>query len=211
MRRRAAPAQPGRPNGIQELPSCLFMQKGYGGDMSASFTQRREFLKQAGLMGSLGSAAMMAGLPESAMAFGGGAARIVEEAAVPVQTEEAPKYHIKFAVCGMSHDHIYGMIGAVQRGGGELVAAWGGEEDKLAAFRVARRQSFRRCGRRLMPHGNVVFCALLLSARALPPLPQCARRSAAERHGALRQSCHHRRRSQRSHRIPPASKTPTAA
>ena len=34
----------------------------------------------------------------------------------------------------MSHDHIYGMIGAVQRGGGELVAAWGGEEDKLAAF-----------------------------------------------------------------------------
>ena len=43
-----------------------------------------------------------------------------------------PQYHIKFAVCGMSHDHIYGMIGAIQRGGGELVAAWGGEEDKLA-------------------------------------------------------------------------------
>jgi predicted dehydrogenase len=35
----------------------------------------------------------------------------------------------------MSHDHIYGMIGAVQRGGGVLVAAWGGEEDKLAMFR----------------------------------------------------------------------------
>jgi predicted dehydrogenase len=35
----------------------------------------------------------------------------------------------------MSHDHIYGMIGAVQRGGGELAAAWGGEEDKLALFR----------------------------------------------------------------------------
>ncbi len=45
------------------------------------------------------------------------------------------KHHIKFAVCGMSHDHVNGMIGAVQRGGGELVAAWGGEEDKLAAFR----------------------------------------------------------------------------
>ena len=74
---------------------------------------------------------MMAGLPEGAMAFGGGAARIVEDAVVPAQTEEAPKYHIKFAVCGMSHDHIYGMIGAVQRGGGELVAAWGGEDDKL--------------------------------------------------------------------------------
>ncbi len=107
--------------------------------MSANFTQRREFLKQAGLMGSLGSAAIMAGLPESALALGSGAARIVEDAAVPMQApsenDEAPKYHIKFAVCGMSHDHIYGMIGAVTRGGGELVAAWGGEEDKLAAFR----------------------------------------------------------------------------
>jgi predicted dehydrogenase len=34
----------------------------------------------------------------------------------------------------MSHDHIYAMIAAIQRGGGELVAAWGGEPDKLAAF-----------------------------------------------------------------------------
>jgi predicted dehydrogenase len=34
----------------------------------------------------------------------------------------------------MSHDHVYGMIGAVQRGGGEMVAAWAGEDDKLATF-----------------------------------------------------------------------------
>jgi predicted dehydrogenase len=34
----------------------------------------------------------------------------------------------------MSHDHIYGMVGAVMRGGGELVSAWGGEPDKVAAF-----------------------------------------------------------------------------
>jgi predicted dehydrogenase len=101
----------------------------------AAFTQRREFLKQAGLVGSLGSAVMMAGFPEGALALGGGAESIIEDAIVPQPTEEAPKYHIKFAVCGMSHDHIYGMIGAVQRGGGELVAAWGGEEDKLATFR----------------------------------------------------------------------------
>ncbi|MGB7267439.1 MAG: Gfo/Idh/MocA family oxidoreductase [Terracidiphilus sp.] len=103
--------------------------------MNASVTQRREFLKQASLVGSLGSAAMMVGLPEGAMALGGGAARVVEDAVTPAQVDETPKYHIRFAVCGMSHDHIYGMIGAVQRGGGELVAAWGGEEDKLAAFR----------------------------------------------------------------------------
>ena len=61
----------------------------------------------------------------------------VESAGTPAQAEAAPRYHIKFAVCGMSHDHIYGMIGAVQRGGGELVAAWGGEADKLANFASA--------------------------------------------------------------------------
>jgi predicted dehydrogenase len=96
-----------------------------------SISQRREFLKQAG---SMGSAAMMALLPEGAMGLGGSAARVTAEA-LPPQAEEAPRNHIKFAVCGMSHDHIFGMIGAVQRGGGELVAAWGGEDDKIAGFR----------------------------------------------------------------------------
>ena len=92
---------------------------------------RREFLMRAG---SIGSIAMMAGLPQGS-AFGGDSSRVVEDAVVPAQSEPPPKYHIKFAVCGMSHDHIYGMVGAVQRGGGELVGAWGGEEDKLAVFK----------------------------------------------------------------------------
>ncbi len=98
--------------------------------MPKKFVGRRDFLWQAG---SLGSIAMMAGLPQSSAALGAPTGAVIEDA---VQVEsEAPKYHIKFAVCGMSHDHIYGMVGAVQRGGGELVAVWGGEEDKLAAFR----------------------------------------------------------------------------
>lgn len=87
---------------------------------------RRSFLKQAGLMGSF---AMM---PSAAEGFGG--LRVIEDAVQQQEPEQAPKYHIKFSVCGMSHDHIYGMVGAIQRGGGELVAAWGGEEDKRAAF-----------------------------------------------------------------------------
>jgi predicted dehydrogenase len=95
------------------------------------FTGRRDFLKQTGLIGSV---AMMAGFPREAMALGGERGGVIKSAASPAQSEEAPKYHIKFAVCGMSHDHIYGMIGAIQRGGGEMVAAWGGEEDKLAVF-----------------------------------------------------------------------------
>jgi len=94
--------------------------------MNVKSTGRRDFLRQAGLMGSM---AMMAGLPEGALA-----APAPEVVSMPAQAEEAPQYHIKFAVCGMSHDHIYGMVGAVQRGGGELVAAWGGEDDKTAPF-----------------------------------------------------------------------------
>ncbi|MDB6103132.1 MAG: oxidoreductase domain protein [Gammaproteobacteria bacterium] len=50
------------------------------------------------------------------------------------EAESGAKHSIRFAVCGMSHDHIYGMVGAIQRGGGELVAAYGEEPDKIAAF-----------------------------------------------------------------------------
>jgi predicted dehydrogenase len=99
--------------------------------MKQTSTARRDFLKQTGLFGS---AAIMAGLPQAAMALGADPGPIVEDAVLPQDAEEAPKNHIKFGVCGMSHDHIYGMIGAIQRGGGELVAAWVGEPDKLALF-----------------------------------------------------------------------------
>jgi len=82
----------------------------------------------------MGSIAFMAGLPPGTTAMGAEPTRVAEETVLPAQNEAPPKYHIKFAVCGMSHDHIYGMIGAVQRGGGEMVAAWGAEPDKLAVF-----------------------------------------------------------------------------
>jgi predicted dehydrogenase len=106
--------------------------------MNESGAARREFLRRAGW---IGSAAMIAGMPESARSLAGvesgraGRGGVIESAIVPQQEAESPTHHIKFGVCGMSHDHIYGMIGAIQRGGGELVAAWGGEEDKLAAFK----------------------------------------------------------------------------
>ena len=92
---------------------------------------RRDFLRQTS---SIGSMAMMAGLAQGSIALGVPAGSLIEDAVQSDTSSESPKYHIKFAVCGMSHDHIYGMVGAVQRGGGELVAAWGGEDDKLAAF-----------------------------------------------------------------------------
>jgi predicted dehydrogenase len=97
--------------------------------MKNSFFDRRDFIRQAGTLGSM---ALMAGLPSGA-AFAA-TNNVIEDAVQSEASDEAPKHHIKFAVCGMSHDHIYGMVGAIQRGGGELVAAWGGEPDKIAAF-----------------------------------------------------------------------------
>jgi len=77
-------------------------------------TKRREFLESMGAMLALAPAA--------------------HAETLPAEPQEAPKYHLRFAVCGISHDHIYGMIGAVTRGGGELVAWWGEEADKRAEF-----------------------------------------------------------------------------
>src|ERR1700733_9022088 len=101
-------------------------------EMSAEDVGRRAFLKSAA-GGMLGSAGVMAGL--SGMAFAaepgdaGGMHEVVEQ-----EGEAAPKYSIKFSVCGMSHAHIYGMVGAMQGGGGVLVSAYGAEPEKAAAF-----------------------------------------------------------------------------
>ena len=78
-------------------------------------TDRREILAAAGLF-----------------AF---AAEAVRAETLPALPEAKPQHHIRFGVCGISHDHVHGMIGAIQRGGGELVSCWGLEADKLALFR----------------------------------------------------------------------------
>lgn len=88
------------------------------------FLNRRSFMKHAGLAGGL-----------FAMPSPAHSTNVVQEVARDTEQIPAPSHSIRFAVCGMSHDHIYGMIGAIQRGGGVLVAAWGGEPDKLANFK----------------------------------------------------------------------------
>jgi len=67
-------------------------------------------------------------------AFGAAQAESPEHEALQPEPERTPKHPIRFGICGMSHDHIYGMIDAIKRGGGELIAAWGAEPDKLARF-----------------------------------------------------------------------------
>jgi predicted dehydrogenase len=89
---------------------------------------RRSFLRGVGTAGLVSMA-----LPGGS-AFGAEGSHILHETLAP-QAEEKPKHSIKFAVCGMSHDHVYGMIEAVRSGGGELVMAWAGEPDKIAGFK----------------------------------------------------------------------------
>jgi len=90
---------------------------------------RRDFLT-----GMLGAAAML-GMSERAFAAGMDDSPIVHEVAGPGEFgQAAPAHSIKFAVAGMSHDHIFGMVEAVKRGGGVLVAAYGAEPDKVAGF-----------------------------------------------------------------------------
>ena len=89
---------------------------------------RRAFLQ------SLGAAGMATALPEAVFAWSNSGGNVLHEIAQSTPENATSKHSIQFAVCGISHDHIYGMVGAMQRGGGVLVAAYGQEPDKLAAF-----------------------------------------------------------------------------
>jgi predicted dehydrogenase len=88
---------------------------------------RRHFLE------ALSTAGMASALPSFASPTLA-ASSIVQETAAP-SPETPPVHSIKFAVCGISHAHIYGMTEAVKRGGGVLVKAWGQEPDLLDAFK----------------------------------------------------------------------------
>ena len=97
--------------------------------MTHSLMPRRDFLRNASLAG------VVSALPDFTAAQPPASAARVREEVVPPAPEEVPRYSVKFAVCGISHPHIYGMIEAVKRGGGALVKVWALEPDLLAAFK----------------------------------------------------------------------------
>src|SRR4051794_3075691 len=76
---------------------------------------------------------MMSTLSPSAFALNG--SNSVTYDAVQ-QTEEPRKGppRLKFAVVGTNHPHIYGMVGAALRGGGELAALYESDPELLKAF-----------------------------------------------------------------------------
>jgi len=90
---------------------------------------RRSFLK------TMGSAGFSTALPASALAGSPFAGGVVEEIAQPAQVGEANTgYSARFSVAGMSHDHIYGMVDAMIRGGGVLVSVHAAEPERGTAF-----------------------------------------------------------------------------
>src|SRR5215469_2880483 len=89
---------------------------------------RRTFLA------GMSAAGLGCALPQEMLA-GGYQGPIAHEVAAADEALATPKYKIRFAVAGMSHDHIRGMVDAIQRGGGELVMAQATEPDKVADFK----------------------------------------------------------------------------
>ena len=78
---------------------------------------------------------MLSALPEAAFAASPFSGRITGEMAQPAQAQlSKPAHSARFSVAGMSHDHIYGMVDAMVRGGGELVSVYATEPERGAAF-----------------------------------------------------------------------------
>jgi predicted dehydrogenase len=108
--------------------------------MSMYNASRRSLLKAASSMG------MMAGFPETALAFQTAGQVGHEVASRPLQ-EHTPRHTIKFAVIGLDHSHINGITDTIRRSGGELVLVHSTTPQALAAFqkrydgvRVARSE-----------------------------------------------------------------------
>ena len=90
---------------------------------------RRSFLK------TMGSAGLSTALPASVFAASPFVGNVVHEIAQPAQVAAVlPANSVRFAVAGMSHDHIYGMVDAMIRGGGELVSVYAAESERGVAF-----------------------------------------------------------------------------
>ncbi len=92
---------------------------------------RKNRISRRSLLQAAGSAGMMAGVSEAALAAPGPVS--YEVASAPQET--APKYSIKFAVIGVDHDHINGITEALKRGGGQLVSVYSDSPGRLADYR----------------------------------------------------------------------------
>lgn len=94
--------------------------------MKQSNFGRRRFLRNAAAAAA--GMSLFAGLPEKALA---NLREVNLDEVRPIKWDEP---RIKFSVIGINHAHIYSMVDAVTRGGGQLVSVYAKESDLLAAF-----------------------------------------------------------------------------
>src|SRR6266540_1821 len=103
--------------------------------MKKTKTGRRNFLKAT--VGSAAGWAAISTLPELPdERFASDFNKLIEPYQQPAnrETPASGPTKIKFAAIGINHDHIYGQVQAVQRGGGELVSFFAREPDLVANF-----------------------------------------------------------------------------
>ncbi|MDB5706342.1 MAG: oxidoreductase [Sphingomonas bacterium] len=95
---------------------------------------RRSMLTGAGFAGF--AAALPGDVFAQAMDASKGGNAIPEVVNTGAPSDPRPKHHIRFAVIGLDHNHIYSMTAAVIRGGGELVAVYAADPKQIASFRA---------------------------------------------------------------------------
>jgi len=112
----------------------------YTTGMAMDNVSRRSLLKAAG------SAGIMGGLPETALAFQT-TGQVTHDVATGPMQEHRPKHTIQFAVIGLDHNHINGITDTIRRSGGVLVSVQSTNPQALAGFqkrysgvRVARSE-----------------------------------------------------------------------
>ena len=130
--------------------------------MRQTRTDRRRFIKSS-LTVAAGVA--MSALPEEKSGAQGFDTPGVEVADVQERRAEPPKERLRFSVIGINHGHIHGQIGAVSRGGGQLVSFYAKEPDLAADFAKRYPQAkLARSEREILEDNSI---QLILSA-AIP-------------------------------------------
>jgi predicted dehydrogenase len=106
------------------------------------------------------------------------AGRVVEDEVRPAPPP-ATRERIRFAAIGLNHAHIHGQVGAIARGGGQLVAFFAREDDLAGAFAQRYPQAKRaRSEREILEDPSIA-----LVASASVPDERAALGIAAMRHG----------------------------
>lgn len=95
-------------------------------------SNRRNFLRHS-FASATGLAAATI-LPTELFGYGSYNTDRMEEIILQPQDRPAPKDSIRFAVIGINHTHIYGMVDALTKGGGQFVSVYSREPELLPDF-----------------------------------------------------------------------------